>query len=140
MLAYAQLHRCAQRLLPAGIDTVALLPAALPHSWERSALLALPLNRDRRHGAVGLRIHACTVQQLRIGRHAFLQAAAQQHTRTGNAWAPSDGPWQRLRNGSHWARSTDALLGVLLAIDEAAVWLLWQQPQTRVSNHGHWLR
>ncbi len=29
MRAHAQLHRRAQRLLPAGIDTVALLPAAL---------------------------------------------------------------------------------------------------------------
>ncbi|KAF1705894.1 hypothetical protein CSC70_13770, partial [Pseudoxanthomonas kalamensis DSM 18571] len=29
---------------------------------------------------------------------------------------------------------------VLLATDEAAVWLLWQQPQTRVWNHDHWLR
>ncbi|MGD6477427.1 hypothetical protein VWQ19_05970 [Xanthomonas citri pv. citri] len=139
MLAQAHLHRRAQRLLPAGIDTVALLPAALPHAWESSALSALPLNRDRRGGVVGLQLHARTAQHLRIGGHAFLQAAAQ-HIRAGNPWARSYGPWQRLSNGSYWARSTDALLEVLLATDEAAVWLLWQQPQTRVWNHGHWLR
>ncbi|MBV6814801.1 hypothetical protein ACE15N_14205 [Xanthomonas campestris pv. passiflorae] len=140
MLAQARLHRRAQRLLPAGIETVALLPAALPGSWESSALSALPLNRDRRRGVVGLQLHARTAQQLRIGGHAFLQAAAQQHPRAGNPRTRSYGPWQRLGNGSYWARSTDALLGVLLATDEAAVWLLWQQPQTRVWNHGHWLR
>lgn len=71
MLAQAHLHRRAQRLPPAGIDTVALLPAALPHAWESSALSALPLNRDRRGGVVGLQLHARTAQHLRIGGHAF---------------------------------------------------------------------
>ncbi|MCL1500087.1 hypothetical protein A7D16_11770 [Xanthomonas nasturtii] len=140
MMAHAQLHRRAQRLLPAGIDTVALLPAALPQPWERSALSALPLHRDGRRGVVGLQMHADTAQALRVGGHAFLQAAPQQHTPASKARTRSYGPWQRLSNGSYWARSTDALLGVLLATEEAVVWLLWQQPEPGAAPHGRWLR
>ncbi|AEQ95770.1 inner membrane CreD family protein [Xanthomonas oryzae pv. oryzicola] len=73
-------------------------------------------------------------------KHAFLQAAPRCRVSARNARARSDGPWQRLSNGRYWARSTDALLGVLLATDDAAVWLLWQQPETKVSHRGHWLR
>jgi hypothetical protein len=140
MTAHAQFYRRAQRLLPAGIDTVALLPAALPHSWEGSALSALPLHRDGRHGVVGLQMHARTAQQLRTGGHVFLQAALQRHTSPGSTRTRSYGPWQRLSNGSYWARSTDALLGVLLGTEEAAVWLLWQQPEAGIWSHGRWLR
>ncbi|RYE88883.1 MAG: hypothetical protein EOO78_34195, partial [Oxalobacteraceae bacterium] len=75
MRAHAQLYRRAQRLLPAGIDTVALLPAALPQHWEASPLSALPLRRDGRRGVIGLRLHAVTVQALRLGGNGFLQAA-----------------------------------------------------------------
>ncbi|MCC8555842.1 hypothetical protein LN543_19260, partial [Xanthomonas hortorum pv. gardneri] len=81
-----------------------------------SPLSALPLGREGRGGVIGLRLHAATAQ------------------------ARSYGPWQRLNNGSYWARSTDALLGVLLAADEAAVWLLWQQPDAAGPGNGRWLR
>ncbi|AKC78863.1 hypothetical protein XB05_09075 [Xanthomonas arboricola] len=140
MLAHAQLHRRAQRLLPAGIDTVALLPAALPQCWDASPLSALPLRRDGRRGVIGLRLHAGTAQALRLGGSGFLQAAQRQDAAAGNARPRRYGPWQRLSNGSYWARSTDALLGVLLASEEAAVWLLWQQPAAAAPGNGGWLR
>ncbi|QBG88832.1 inner membrane CreD family protein [Xanthomonas oryzae] len=73
-------------------------------------------------------------------KHAFLQAAPRCRVSPRNARTRSDGPWQRLSNGRYWARSTDALLGVLLATEDAAVWLLWQQPETKVSHRGRWLR
>ncbi|KGT84133.1 hypothetical protein OC00_10050, partial [Xanthomonas vasicola] len=105
-----------------------------------SALSALPLNRDGRHGVLRLQMHARTAQTLRTGAQALLQAAPHRHTFPGNTRTRSYGPWQRLRNGNYWARSTDGLLGVLLGIEEAAVWLLWQQPGAKVLHHGHWLR
>ncbi|CAD0318295.1 hypothetical protein [Xanthomonas hortorum] len=140
MLAHAQVHRRAQRLLPAGIDTVALLPAAPLQQWECSPLSALPLGREGRRGVIGLRLHADTAQALRKGGSGFLQAAQQQDTLSGKLPTRRYGPWQRLSNGSYWARSTDALLGVLLATDEAAVWLLWQQPAAATTGNGGWLR
>ncbi|MCC4615396.1 hypothetical protein LL972_05065 [Xanthomonas campestris pv. asclepiadis] len=140
MRTHAQLHRRAQRLLPAGIDTVALLPAALPQPWEASPLSALPLRRDGRRGVIGLRLHAGTAQALRVDGSRFLQAAHQQDVQADSARQRRYGPWQHLSNGSYWARSTDALLGVLLTTDEAAVWLLWQQPAAAAAVTGGWLR
>lgn len=66
MRAHAQVYRRAQRLLPAGIDTVALLPAAPLSQWEGSPLSALPLAREGRRGVIGLRLHARTAQALRV--------------------------------------------------------------------------
>ncbi|APP85528.1 hypothetical protein ABQZ99_007230 [Xanthomonas hortorum pv. vitians] len=140
MLAHAQVHRRAQRLLPAGIDTVALLPAAPLQRWECSPLSALPLGREGRGGVIGLRLHAATAQALRTGGTGFLQAAQQHKAPPGTAPTRSYAPWQRLNNGSYWTRSTDALLGVLLAADEAAVWLSWQQPDAAGPGNGRWLR
>lgn len=140
MLAHAQVHRRAQRLLPAGIDTVALLPAAPLQRWECSPLSALPLGREGRGGVIGLRLHAATAQALRTGGAGFLKAAQQHKARPGTAPTRSYGPWQRLNNGSYWTRSTDALLGVLLAAEEAAVWLLWQHPDAAGPCNDRWLR
>ncbi|MBB4756318.1 hypothetical protein GGR60_003015 [Xanthomonas arboricola] len=140
MFAHARLHRRAQRLLPAGIDTVALLPAALPQAWEASPLSALPLHRDGRRGVIGLRLHPGTAQALRLDGSRFLQAAQRQDVPADSALQRCYGPWQRLSNGSYWARSTDALRGVLLASEEAAVWLLWQQPAAPAAVNGRWLR
>ncbi|MEG8119946.1 hypothetical protein G3N74_22560, partial [Xanthomonas hortorum pv. gardneri] len=75
MLAHAQVHRRAQRLLPAGIDTVALLSAAPLQRWECSPLSALPLGREGRGGVIGLRLHAGTAQAPRTGGGGVLQAA-----------------------------------------------------------------
>ncbi|MGV7194002.1 hypothetical protein [Xanthomonas axonopodis] len=137
MRAHAQVMRRAQRLLPAGIDTVALLPAA-PPQWDCSPLSALPLACEGRRGVIGLRLHARTVQALRTHGSAFLQRQRQAQP-TGTP-VRGYGPWQRLSNGSYWVRSSDALLGVLVAQDEAAVWLLWQQPASTARAHGGWLR
>ncbi|WP_115047459.1 hypothetical protein [Xanthomonas arboricola] len=138
MLAHARLHRRAQRLLPAGIATVALLPAALPQAWEASPLSALPLCRDGRRGVIGLRLHPDIAQALRTHGYALLQALRQ--AQPVGPGGRGYGPWQRLSNGSCWARSTDALLGVLVAQDDAAVWLLWQQPLRTAAGHHRWLR
>ncbi|OLI90193.1 inner membrane CreD family protein [Xanthomonas oryzae] len=73
-------------------------------------------------------------------KHAFLHAAPRCRVSPRKARTRSDGPRQRLSNGRYWARSTDALLGMLLATEDAAVWLLRQQPQTKVLHHWHWLR
>ncbi|MBB4130029.1 MULTISPECIES: hypothetical protein [unclassified Xanthomonas] len=141
MLAHAQVLRRVQRLLPAGIDTVALLPAALPHGWERSPLSALPIRHDWRRGVIGLRLQAETAQALRMGDAGCLQAAQQSEAAlAGTPRTRSYGPWQRLSNGTYWARSTDALLGVLLACADAEVWLLWQQPAAVDRRKDGWLR
>lgn len=139
MRAQAQLVRRAQRLLPAGIDTVALLPAALPQQWEGSALSALPWAGQGRGGVIGLRLHDRTAEDLRTGGCNFLQASRQQMTQ-GEAGLPRYRPWQRLSNGSYWTRSNDALLGVLVAAEASAVWLMWQQPCPMQQRHGSWLR
>ncbi|MEA9564697.1 MULTISPECIES: hypothetical protein [unclassified Xanthomonas] len=140
MRAHAQVYRRAQRLLPAGIDTVALLPAAPLSQWEGSPLSALPLAREGRRGVIGLRLHARTAQALRVDGCSFLQASRQQQAPAPDARVRGYGPWQRLSNGSYWARSTDALLGVLVAQEEAAVWLMWQQPGNAAQRHDGWLR
>ncbi|WP_115554211.1 hypothetical protein [Xanthomonas arboricola] len=140
MRVHAQVYRRAQRLLPAGIDTVALLPAALLSQWEGSPLSALPLAREGRRGVIGMRLHARTAQALRVDGCSFLQASRQQQAPAPDARMRGYGPWQRLSNGSYWARSTDALLGVLVAQEEAAVWLMWQQPGNAAQRHDGWLR
>lgn len=86
MLAHAQVHRRAQRLLPAGIDTVALLSAAPLQRWECSPLSALPLGREGRGGVIGLRLHAATAQALRTGGAGFAGGAAAQSA----AWHGAD--------------------------------------------------
>ncbi|WP_372393401.1 hypothetical protein ACCQ05_07530 [Xanthomonas sp. NCPPB 3582] len=139
MRTQGQLVRRAQRLLPAGIETVALLPAAPPLAWECSALSALPLAGQGRRGVIGLRLHQGTVQAVRSGGCAFLQASRQQ-LQAGATVQRRYGPWQRLSDGSYWARSSDALLGVLVAAEEAAVWLMWQQPVATQRRHPSWLR
>ncbi|MCC4621581.1 hypothetical protein LL965_16375 [Xanthomonas cassavae CFBP 4642] len=139
MRTQGQVVRRAQRLPPAGIETVALLPAAPPHCWECSALSALSLAGQGRRGVIGLRLHECTAQALRSGGSAFLQASRQQ-LQAGAAALRRYGPWQRLSNGSYWARSSDALLGVLVAAEDAAVWLMWQQPVATQRRHRSWLR
>lgn len=139
MRAHAQLHRRAQRLPPAGIDTVALLPAALPQYWDASPLSALPLRRDGRRGVIGLRLHAGTAQALRLGGSGFLQAAQRQDAAADNASAPLRAV-AAVEQRQLLARSTDALLGVLLASEEAAVWLPWQQPALATHGNGGWLR
>ncbi|KQR13629.1 MULTISPECIES: hypothetical protein [Xanthomonas] len=140
MRVHAQVYRRAQRLLPAGIDTVALLPAAPLSQWEGSPLSALPLAREGRRGVIGMRLHARTAQALRVDGCSFLQASRQQQAPAPDARVRGYGPWQRLSNGSYWARSTDALLGVLVAQEEAAVWLVWQQPGNAAQRHDGWLR
>ncbi|MEA9580355.1 hypothetical protein VC218_16075 [Xanthomonas nasturtii] len=139
MRVHAQVYRRAQRLLPAGIDTVALLPAAPLSQWEGSPLSALPLAREGRRGVIGLRLHARTAQALRVDGCSFLQASRQQAP-APDARVRGYEPWHRLSNGSYWARSTDALLGVLVAQEEAAVWLMWQQPGNAAQRHDGWLR
>ncbi|GAE50396.1 hypothetical protein XPR_1675 [Xanthomonas arboricola pv. pruni MAFF 301420] len=94
------------------------------------------MRRDGRRGVIGLRLHAGTAQALRLRGSGFLQAAQRQDAAADNARPRRYGPWQRLSNGSYWARSTDALLGVLLASEEAAVWLLWQQPAAAAPGNG----
>ncbi|EGD08949.1 hypothetical protein [Xanthomonas vesicatoria] len=140
MSVQAQVYRRAQRLLPAGIDTVALLPAAPLSQWECSPLSALPLACEGRRGVIGLRLHARTAQALRADGCGFLQATRRQQASSQDACVRSYGPWQRLSSGSYWARSRDALLGVLVAQEDAAVWLMWQQPGNATQRHGGWLR
>ena len=68
MLMRSQLHRRAQRLLPAGIETVALLSAAPPHQWECSPLSALPLPAAGRRGWIGMALHEESMMDHKLGR------------------------------------------------------------------------
>ncbi|KIQ24473.1 hypothetical protein [Xanthomonas campestris] len=136
MLMRSQLHRRAQRLLPAGIETVALLSAASPHQWEGSPLSALPLPTAGRRGWIGMALHARTDEGVRRdGANALQQLQCASPRPPLRQYLP----WQRLSNGSYWARSSDALLGVLLVVEDAAVWLLWQQPAAAACTQS-WLR
>lgn len=111
------LHRRVRRLLPAGVETQAVLPPADPACWGTSPLSRLPLGGGRR-GMVGLRLTAA--------------CAAQFPRATGREPQPLARPrylaWQRLpAHRGFWCRSAEGDLAVRVDPAQAAVWLFWHE-------------
>ncbi|KRG49278.1 hypothetical protein ARC20_00065 [Stenotrophomonas panacihumi] len=115
--ALIALHRRVRRLLPAGLETVAVLPPRDPGCWATSPLSRLPLGGGRR-GMVGLRLsEACA---------ARLPEAAKATRR--DAQAPRYLGWQALPGrGGLWCRSEGGALAVLVDPGRALAWLFWQE-------------
>lgn len=115
--ALIALHRRVRRLLPAGLETAAVLPPPDPACWATSPLSRLPLGGGR-HGMVGLRLTAACA--------ARLPEAVKRPGR--DAAAPRYLDWQVLPGrGGLWCRSAEGALAVLADPAQATAWLFWQE-------------
>lgn len=115
--ALIALHRRVRRLLPAGLETVAVLPPPDPDCWATSPLSRLPLGGGRR-GMVGVRLAAACAARFAGGSHVPDSAAM----------PPRYLAWQSLPGQrGFWCRSVEGELAVLVDPPQAVAWLLWQQ-------------
>ncbi|MDG2525604.1 hypothetical protein P6166_09580 [Stenotrophomonas sp. HITSZ_GD] len=118
--ALIALHRRVRRLLPAELETMAVLPPSDSACWATSPLSRLPLGGGRR-GRVGLRLTAACA--------ARLPEAVKRPGR--DAEAPRYLGWQVLPGrGGLWCRSAEGAFAVLADPAQAKAWLFWQEQGT----------
>jgi hypothetical protein len=119
-----QVLRRAQRLLPAGLQVIGLLPA-MPDRWEASALAGVRLGRSPRGGVLGLRL-----RPLCSGLPGTAADAAVPGIPVDRA---GYGPWRTLARsqGLYWVEAACGGRAMLLDAPQARAWLLWQDQEVR---------
>jgi len=123
---HVRVLRRAQRVLPAGLAAVALLPPPAGR-WESSPLSRLRLAPgSSRRGGLGLRLAPNVATALIAGGLEWLR-----QQRGNDTEAARYGDWQVLGTGQdlYWTRSASGALALLLDARQAGAWLLWQEPE-----------
>lgn len=117
--------RRAQRLLPAGLAAVAMLPPPAGR-WEASPLSRLQWTGAPRRGLLGLRLEPSVATALADRGLDWLREQCGTGADTAHY-----GDWQALAGGEdlYWTRSASGALALLLDARQASAWLLWQDPE-----------
>ncbi|HYG06597.1 MAG TPA: hypothetical protein VD865_09305 [Stenotrophomonas sp.] len=105
--------------MPAGLETIGLLPPPDPQRWETSPLSRLALGARR--GMVGLRLAAQVAAELRE------QGVRQWHGRGDATGSHGCWHWWPMPGGAFWGCTDDRRLGLLLDARREAAWLFWQE-------------
>lgn len=122
---HVRILRRAQRLLPAGLAAVAMLPPPAGR-WEASPLSRLRWAAASRRGVLGLRLEPQVTATLVARGLDWLR-----EQRGSDADPACYGDWQALAAGQglYWTRSASGALALLLDARQASAWLLWQEPE-----------
>ena len=115
-----KLHRRLRGLLPAEVQTIAVLAPQDAGCWGTSPFSCLPLTGGRQ-GGVALRLAAGWAAE--VCRRGLSGAAG---------WLGADAPryltWQALTlPGTVWCRSEDGRLALLVDAGDGVAWLFWQE-------------